>query len=96
MKWRIVRKEVRGNRRKDGCFSRIDTTTVSVHEMQQYRPYELLVCVFIYEYTHIPCSLWTSVAGGLGIPMITAPLPVQDASGFLPTDVSAAPEQPVS
>lgn len=70
----------RRNRRKDGCFSRIATTAVSVHVMQQYRPYELMVCVFIYEYTPTLCSPQTSVAGGLRILMITAP----HASSFLP------------
>lgn len=55
-----------------------------------------MVCVFIYEHTHTPYSPQTSVAGGLGLLLITAPLPVQDASSLLPSDVSAASEHPVS
>lgn len=79
-----------------GCFSRIDTSTISVHAVQPFRPCEFMVCVFIYEHTHTPYSPQTSVAGGLGLLLITAPLPVQDASSLLPIDVSAASEHPVS
>lgn len=54
------------------------------------------MCLYMNTHTHTPYSPQTSVAGGLGLLLITAPLPVQDASSLLPIDVSAASEHPVS